>query len=568
MRVSPLSSPKLPKRCPVKSLAAVGVCVVLLQFAPSKAEPQQKAEGANGLKPRDVVYISAGEFVMGTSEEEARRLAADYGVHPSLFLTESPRRKIQLKAFFIDRYPVTNAQYKEFVDATDYKRRRSDYPEGKGDYPVTLVRWTDAVAYASWAGARLPTQEEWEKAARGTDGRTYPWGDEWRDDATRTDDLTSLQTRANTTPVGAFPAGASPYGVMDLCGNVSEWTSTRMPPDTIDNYGFFVIKGASAVLSQRYNFRCAARNFSAHEGRTQTYLGFRCVRDVPERPLPAAVAPAVGPPTDGPRRDLYRTEPIRVGFTGGHNAEIHVPYFPQAKFVLNVPEVAGSAETGATRGGPTHRKNNPDGSCQYTFVWPENAEFRVKLVPHLDCVDFTITIQNLTDKPLTRVYTNSCFSPHLAPYFFDPERVRTFGWTDAGVTSLLQLPFSRISSPGETFYCGWPLTTGTGNDVHLEAYYDYAGWPLPTGTEEVTKGSSRLRPPCLFVRSRDGRWVIAQAYDEVARLENNAHYTCLHALPVWPEIPAGEERSKTGKLYFLRGGPAELLARWKADFGK
>ena len=228
-----------------------------------------------------------------------------------------------------------------------------------------------------------------------------------------------------------------------MCGNVAEWTATRMPPDTIGNTGFWVIKGASGVNSQRYNFRCAARNFSAHEYRGQSYLGFRCVKNIPAPPTLAKI-----PAAEGPRTALYGKERTRVGFyQGGHTGVIQVPYFPDATFLLNVLEVAGSAELGSTRGGPTQWTANDDGSCQDTFVLPRKAEYYVKLVPNFDHVDLTIRIRNLTDKPFTKVFTNTCFNPHGAPYFFDPERARSFGWTDNGSTSLLKIPFATRSSP-------------------------------------------------------------------------------------------------------------------------
>ena len=265
--------------------------------------------------------------------------------------------------------------------------------------------------------------------------------------------LTFPRTRANTTPVGAFPAGASPYHVLDMCGNVAEWTSTRMPSDTIGNTGFRVIKGASGVNSQRYNFRCAARNFSAHEYRAQSYLGFRCGKDI--SPLPP-LTPI--PTARGPHQALYRKERIRVGFQQGqHTGVIHVPYFPDATFLLNIPEVAGSTELGSNRGGPTQWTATADGSCQYTFVLPGKTEYHVKLAPGFDHVDLTIRIRNLTNQTFTGVFTNTCFNPHGAPYFFDPERVRSFGWTDQGATNLFKIPFATRSSPGETLYGSWPV---------------------------------------------------------------------------------------------------------------
>jgi formylglycine-generating enzyme required for sulfatase activity len=135
-----------------------------------------------------MVLIPQGEFLMGTSVEDTQQLASHYDVDPSLFLTESPQRKVELKAFLIDRYPVTNAQYHEFLNATGYKPWKPHrHTKDEEQQPVTYVAWPDAAAYAEWAGLRLPTQEEWEKAARGADGRTYPWGNTWRDDATRLD---------------------------------------------------------------------------------------------------------------------------------------------------------------------------------------------------------------------------------------------------------------------------------------------------------------------------------------------------------------------------------------------
>ena len=134
---------------------------------------EAEAHQQTPLNRRDMVLIPQGEFLMGTSVEDAQQLASHYDVDPSLFLTESPQRKVELKAFLIDRYPVTNAQYHEFLNATGYKPWKPHrHTKDEEQHPVTYVAWPDAAAYAEWAGLRLPTQEEWEKAARGTDGRT------------------------------------------------------------------------------------------------------------------------------------------------------------------------------------------------------------------------------------------------------------------------------------------------------------------------------------------------------------------------------------------------------------
>ena len=183
----------------------------------------------HGTQTAGMVFIPEGEFIVGTSEEEAKQLAKEYGVHPDLILLESPQRKINLKAFWIDRFPVTNRQYMEFSKATDKTMKKwpdGNIPKELEDCAVVDITWPEAEEYAKWAGKRLPTAEEWEKAARGTDGRLYPWGNEWIDDAAHrrpaeaympTDSL-----RSYSLPVGCFPKGASPYGVMDMCGNVPE----------------------------------------------------------------------------------------------------------------------------------------------------------------------------------------------------------------------------------------------------------------------------------------------------------------------------------------------------------
>ena len=140
----------------------------------------------------DMIYIPGGEFTRGTSKKEAARLARQYGVHQSLFMDlEAPRNKVYVKPFYIDRYEVTNRQYQAFVKVTGHNApggwNGTHYPEGQGDYPVTGMTWQDAKAYAEWAGKRLPTEMEWEKAARGADGRLYPWGNEWKPGACRMD---------------------------------------------------------------------------------------------------------------------------------------------------------------------------------------------------------------------------------------------------------------------------------------------------------------------------------------------------------------------------------------------
>lgn len=509
---------------------------------------------------RDMLHVPAGQFEMGTNQDEAGRLAEQYGVHPTLFLTETPQRTVHVEAFLIDRFPVTNAQYKEFVTATRGRQPANwidgGFLENTGDHPVTCVNWQAAKAYADWAGLRLPTEAEWEKAARGTDGRRWPWGNEWNSDAVRTADPASPQTRALTTPVGAFPLGASPYGVMDLAGNVAEWTSTpSQPVNSERGWAWYVVKGAGGAHSQPYNFRPAARNFSAHTSRWHSWLGFRCAKDASAGPdVESAVKQANDPPTvppvssvAGPREEVFGSQPIRVQSGSGHSATIHVPYFPIGQFSLNLPEQVGAAGLPfgwSAENEGLHWKENPDGSREYECVFTAKARMRVVLTPGSDYVDFTISIRNLTDQAFTGVNSNTCLNVHASPYFEDPERVRSFVWTDDGPTCMLRMPIG-----------------GGGEPLH-------GGWSVATKQQKAPLGGRLVRCPIIAIRSRDGRWMIAQAYGDGTSVASNAHYSCLHSRPLWPNIPAGEERSLTGKLYFIRGGPEELLARWKSDFGK
>jgi formylglycine-generating enzyme required for sulfatase activity len=169
----------------------------------------------------EMVLIPAGEFLMG-SDPSVDKDARD---------NEQPQHTLSLPDYYLAKTPVTNAQYAAFVQATTYHRQPGGWehgkpPKGREDHPVVNVTWHDAVTYCRWLSEvtgrpyRLPSEAEWEKGARGSDGRIYPWGNQW--DAKRCN--TRESGKRDTTPVGAFPEGASPYGLLDMAGNVWEWT--------------------------------------------------------------------------------------------------------------------------------------------------------------------------------------------------------------------------------------------------------------------------------------------------------------------------------------------------------
>ena len=163
-----------------------------------------------------MIQVPEGLFMMGTDSERADSQSR-------------PQHKVALSAYLIDKYLVTNAQYAKFVAATSHRPplnwKDGRIPQGELMRPVTMVSWFDARDYAKWAGKRLPTEAEWEKAARGIDGRRWPWGNKM--DPKR---LNTYYYVGSTTNVNTYPDGASPYGVMDMAGNVDEWVADDYAP--------------------------------------------------------------------------------------------------------------------------------------------------------------------------------------------------------------------------------------------------------------------------------------------------------------------------------------------------
>jgi formylglycine-generating enzyme required for sulfatase activity len=180
--------------------------------------------------------VPAGSFLMGTPDAERSILAKRYGGTRESYAEESPQHEVVLPAFAIMRVSVTNALYEQWVMATGapvpLAWRGGVLQEDLRDHPVVDVSWGDAVTFALWLSEQtgtswqLPTEAQWEKAARGVDGRQFPWGNTF--DA----ELCNVREtgRSGTTPVGMFPEGASPYGVLDAAGNVWEWTRSLQAP--------------------------------------------------------------------------------------------------------------------------------------------------------------------------------------------------------------------------------------------------------------------------------------------------------------------------------------------------
>jgi len=212
---------------------------------------------------KNMVLVDAGEFLMGTPQEEVEAIIRANDVPPSFFEGQYPQKKVYVDAFYMDTYLVTNAEFQEF-------RPAHTFPSGHEDHPATNISYYEAEEYARWISKELPTEEEWEKAARGTDGRKFPWGDEWEPQRCNT----RLSGYGGTTPVDRFTSGISPYGCYDMAGNVWKWTSTWLNSEKKQK----VLKGGSW---SKYGILpwCAYRfNYEAESGYSN--VGFMCVKRV------------------------------------------------------------------------------------------------------------------------------------------------------------------------------------------------------------------------------------------------------------------------------------------------
>jgi formylglycine-generating enzyme required for sulfatase activity len=231
----------------------------------------------------DMLQVPSGDFTMGISQEQIKFVVKKIGGEEKYLDASIPQHQQQTPAFFIDKYEITNAQYKKFVTATGHQPPEDwedgNYPAQKDQYPVVFVSWQDAKAYCEWAGKRLPTEIEWEKAARGSDGRLYPWGDKWE----KNNANTAKSRKNGPVKVGSYKKGVSPYGCYDMAGNVWEWTSSfykAYPNSTVEN-GFFgedryVVRGGSWD-DEAYDALTVVRSkFTPNT--TYEHLGFRCVR--------------------------------------------------------------------------------------------------------------------------------------------------------------------------------------------------------------------------------------------------------------------------------------------------
>jgi formylglycine-generating enzyme required for sulfatase activity len=292
---------------------AFGAWLVLLQptLRSSKAEPVLRQRASESAAKRAqaggvvtlrspaslMIRVSGGKFSMGSTENEVLEATSNCRLEPlghrcvdGMFANELPRHELSLKPYFLDRTEVTVAEYRRCVERGRCEAPR--YSEGasrfnRDDYPVTLVSWAEARAYCRFRGARLPSEAEFERAARGPGARSYPWGNLFNSRAANHGRLGLDQTDASDgyaelAPVGSFPSGRTPEGFLDLSGNVAEWVED---PYTIDYSGSVpdpnqpiarTTRGGNYIDAAPW-LRATARK-PQHPDARAPFIGFRCAR--------------------------------------------------------------------------------------------------------------------------------------------------------------------------------------------------------------------------------------------------------------------------------------------------
>jgi len=315
-------------------LKIVLITFFLVSVACDNKKPKQVTVTAKEPVFDDMIEIAAGSFVVGSNKLDKEDLQKRYGFEHPLYVNEHPRHLRNLPVFFIDRFEVSNEEYKAFVVQTrrvepeswvqngynvrddklrsahvdnlrwiasdyfklDLDTRQMDKPAlleelfksqaYRDSLPVSAISWQDAYDFCSWRGKRLPSEVEWEKAARGPDGREFPWGDKWDVEKPNTGGFGNDEVPL--APVGSFENDVSIYGVRDMGGNVSEWVSDWYGPYSGAEYqdSFFgeqhkVVRGGGAGMGHYALkvFYRSARRAHTEPQMISTDVGFRCARD-------------------------------------------------------------------------------------------------------------------------------------------------------------------------------------------------------------------------------------------------------------------------------------------------
>jgi len=511
------------------------LCVSLLCLVASGCArvPRYNAEALD----RDMVRVPGGEFPYGMTQEEKQRAAEAAGVHPDLLQDHSDRITTNVPAFWLDRYPVTRGQFARFLKATGYsiitngwvvgwRDLTGSWPPDRPDtanLPMIGVNADDAEAYAKWVGKRLPTEEEWELAARGTDGRLYPWGNDFSSNA-------CYESHGNipfssSFPIGSWPEGASPFGAQDMVGLVCQYVRATWGPQS------HILVGSSVFHTQPYS-RMATARFGWSAGMRNYVSGFRCASDHP--PTNGAAKADYAPPSRvlprqlQIRRDLYLKKPITLRGMETSSLEIRVPWFPESVWVIDLPEATIGPFIGANRwpepGSQVQWNVAPDG--QHASYVREKGPQRVALDAwvegntvrfQFDCRQVSITMYDVCMKT-------------LSPFFSSQERMTQGVVRDS--------EFLRVADMPVGFH-PW----------HKERLTAKSRTPFFWAVDQaVSPGHHGI------LRSYDGSAFVARVGPEPCYVWGNSSIPCLHLPPI------KNEREHAGRVIFFVG-PLEDLEK-------
>jgi formylglycine-generating enzyme required for sulfatase activity len=527
-------------------------------------------------RTEDMILIPGGKFVMGLRANQAQRLVKAYRLNPDLFANQKSQ-VVDVKPFWIDRYEVTNRQYRDFLRATGHKPPPSwldrGYPTGTDDFPFDGADLEDALAFARWSHKRLPTEAEWEKAARGTDGRLWVWGNQWREGACKMDDSHGAPLSASPAPVGSYPLDRSPYGVMDMAGNVLELVTADLPGEA---KGLQLKKGGCFLNEAPYSVLCSTRH--ADPGGSQMgYTGFRCARDATaeevgqfvnrsadSRQEPRPSHDAFARPTDRksdpsieqlrPRPDLYRKGKLHIypiyQVDAEHPLYAFLPVSRRGKEAL-ARVTPWSVEINAAYL-PGDR---------FRVFFEEFYPYKMKEIRFSD--DFTradirASIPKRGDIAITLtagpdfvdiVYGNCgvqmCLMCLFAPNFTDQDGLRTYLSTDLGLKPEVEVRH------------------------HLRERFWNQGWDVGRNYAELPGVGPRVQGNHVLTVSRDRQWLVAPVSlsGPPNFLFHNREYSCIHCNPG----SGGRIDSSNGWVYFeqriylLQGTPADLVRRYEQD---